>query len=227
MSAKDTRLQALLNEYNTVVKPLITDVEAIYQQFPLGIYNEVRALMDHIARCYLPDCTDDDALQQLEKADRHIYRIILDCHKAIHVYHHDEYKRFERKTRKIDLKQINDGNFYIKLRDLKLEATHLVREAKKTEGKNEASHAEKIDAFEAATVKYKELQEHIDIHHHSVNWMKVKYQTSTWGKRVLKLIAWLISAVATIVLTDALTQNNNGILRQLSAWLHQWLISLF
>lgn len=46
------RIIALYKEYNMVIKPLIAELEARTEQFPLHLFNEIRALHDHIARCY-------------------------------------------------------------------------------------------------------------------------------------------------------------------------------
>ena len=47
----NVRITALYQDYNTVIKPLIAEVEARTEQFPLPLFNEIRALHDHIARC--------------------------------------------------------------------------------------------------------------------------------------------------------------------------------
>lgn len=49
----DKRIIALYNDYNMIIKPLIAEVEARTEQFPLPLFNEIRALHDHIARCYM------------------------------------------------------------------------------------------------------------------------------------------------------------------------------
>ena len=46
------RIIAFYKEYNMVIKPLIAELEARTEQFPLPLFNEIRALHDHIARCY-------------------------------------------------------------------------------------------------------------------------------------------------------------------------------
>ena len=46
------KIQELYRDYNTVIKPLIAEVEARSEQFPLPLFIEIRALHDHIARCY-------------------------------------------------------------------------------------------------------------------------------------------------------------------------------
>lgn len=50
---------ALYDDYNTIIKPLIAEVEARTEQFPLPLFNEIRALHDHIARCYFKDITPE------------------------------------------------------------------------------------------------------------------------------------------------------------------------
>ena len=51
---------ALYDDYNTIIKPLIAEVEARTEQFPLPLFNEIRALHDHIARCYFKDITPEE-----------------------------------------------------------------------------------------------------------------------------------------------------------------------
>lgn len=46
------KLKNLYQTYNTVIKPLIADIEARYEEFPISIFNEIRAFNDHVARCY-------------------------------------------------------------------------------------------------------------------------------------------------------------------------------
>lgn len=53
---ENKRIIALYQDYNTVIKPLIAEVEARTEQFPLPLFNEIRALHDHISRCYSRQC---------------------------------------------------------------------------------------------------------------------------------------------------------------------------
>ena len=63
----ENRVRELYVEYNTVIKPLIAEVEARMEQFPLPIFNEIRALHDHISRCYSDNITDAQIEKELEK----------------------------------------------------------------------------------------------------------------------------------------------------------------
>ena len=42
----DKRIVGLYKDYNSVIKPLIAEVEARTEQFPLPLFNEIRALHD-------------------------------------------------------------------------------------------------------------------------------------------------------------------------------------
>lgn len=44
----ESKVRELYESYNAVIKPLIAEVEARIEQFPLPLFNEIRALHDHI-----------------------------------------------------------------------------------------------------------------------------------------------------------------------------------
>lgn len=96
-------IKNLYKVYNTVIKPLIAEVEARTEQFPLPLFNEIRALHDHISRCYSDDVTEEQIEKNIEKGNRHVIRIILDCYKYLNLSLHDSVMLFERQTRNIDL----------------------------------------------------------------------------------------------------------------------------
>lgn len=96
-------IKNLYKVYNTVIKPLIAEVEARTEQFPLPLFNEIRALHDHISRCYSDDVTEEQIEKNIEKGNRHVIRIILDCYKYLNLSLHDSVMPFERQTRNIDL----------------------------------------------------------------------------------------------------------------------------
>ena len=60
-------IKNLYKVYNTVIKPLIAEVEARTEQFPLPLFNEIRALHDHISRCYSDDVTEEQIEKNIEK----------------------------------------------------------------------------------------------------------------------------------------------------------------
>nr|WP_303111267.1 hypothetical protein [uncultured Prevotella sp.] len=94
----DMRIIALYKEYNMVIKPLIAELEARTEQFPLPLFNEIRALHDHIARCYSERISSNQVDSEIHKAERHVTRIMLDCYKCLNLSLHDEVLLFERQT---------------------------------------------------------------------------------------------------------------------------------
>ena len=56
-------LEKIYQQYKDPVKPLLAEIEAVYEKFPLPIYNEIRALNDHVARAFFVD-TDEKSYEQ-------------------------------------------------------------------------------------------------------------------------------------------------------------------
>ena len=50
----DKRISKILSDYKNTVKPLLSDIQSRRNngQLPNNFLNEIRALNDHIARCY-------------------------------------------------------------------------------------------------------------------------------------------------------------------------------
>lgn len=92
----DMRIIALYKEYNMVIKPLIAELEARTERFPLPLFNEIRALHDHIVRCYSERISSNQVDSEIHKAERHVTRIMLDCYKCLNLSLHDEVLLFER-----------------------------------------------------------------------------------------------------------------------------------
>lgn len=126
----DMRIIALYKEYNMVIKPLIAELEARTEQFPLPLFNEIRALHDHIARCYSERISSNQVDSEIHKAERHVTRIMLDCYKCLNLSLHDEVLLFERQTKNVDLTVLQNGTFYPKYKTLRTKATKMVRKAK-------------------------------------------------------------------------------------------------
>ena len=53
-------LEDVYKAYINPIKPLLAEIEALYEKFPLQLYNEIRALHDHLARAFIAE-TDESA----------------------------------------------------------------------------------------------------------------------------------------------------------------------
>jgi len=152
-------LSELYQEYNSVIKPLIIQIESLYESFPLQIHNELRSFNDHVARCFLTDSAiniDDELI----KAKGHIKRTIFDAFKVLNIYHHDNLIKFEKQTKNVDLLQVQDGEFYVKYNKLRKACVLLVREAKNFENISDSNNA--FLKYDLAFQSYTELTNLID-----------------------------------------------------------------
>lgn len=183
-----TIISPLYVEYNEVIKPLIAELEAREEASPQPIFNEIRAFNDHIARCYRDDIESDKIAEEIEKAQRHIKRITLDCFKYLNVSLYEKIHKFEKQTKNIDLTVINNGLFYPKYRRLMKLTVQTVRQAKKEEtvDTNRA-----LEVYQEGYNLYCALEELIDDNLEVVKWARIKFSF----KRTLSVIGWLLTAI--------------------------------
>lgn len=188
MEAAD-RIQGLYKDYNTVIKPLIAEVEARTEQFPLPLFNEIRALHDHISRCYTDGITDRQISEETEKAHRHVVRIMLDCYKYLNLTLHDTLLLFEHQTRNIDLTVLKDGTFYPAYKSLRIHAIQTVRKAKGLESIDTFSA---LDTYQESYNLYTELEQLIDEVTPDVHWARVRFTV----RKGIQILLWILSAIA-------------------------------
>lgn len=169
--------------------------------FPIPLFNEIRAFNDHVARCYIISFSDDQISDELGRAERHINRIILDCYKYLNVSFHNEIMSFEKRTKHVDLTVLDNGLFYPKFLELRKNAIDLIRKAKRNESiKLNDSFSDYQDAYNV----YYELSELINSRRIEVNWARVKFS----GIKLLKIIAWILSALISGLVSLFLTCDN-------------------
>ena len=206
MTTNDSRIVEIFRTFNETIKPLIAEVEAVKQKFPIELLNEIRALFDHIARCYLPDSTEATINQQLRKAESHITRILLDCYKNLILYEHDLMVRFDKQSKSIDLFSIDNGSFARNYFRLRKEAIHGLRNAKRNENSNSLTDEEKIGYFADAYHKYLEVEILIDDKYGQVKWASIRYRIKTIFHQVKTAAVWLSSlilgAIAGAIVSD-------------------------
>lgn len=192
-------LTSLYKTYNEVIKPLIAEIEVRYEKFPAPIFNEIRAFNDHVARCYIEGINQNDIEIQMSKCKGHIERIVLDCYKYLNVNLYDEViKKFDRKTKRIDLASISNGDFYIQYRKLRQEIIQDLQKAKLLEAK--VNKEQSIDLYQQVHNKYTELQELITKNNSHIIWARVRFG----GSRFLKFLAWLFAAIISGIISSSI-----------------------
>lgn len=190
----DKRIIALYNDYNTIIKPLIAEVEARTEQFPLPLFNEIRALHDHIARCYVEGFSDKQIDSEIHKAERHVIRIMLDCYKCLNLSLHDTVLLFEKQTKHVDLTVLQNGTFYPKYKSLRTQAIQTVRKAKSLESMDTNVA---LDMYQTAYNVYSELELLLDTVTTDVHWARLHFTV----RRVLQVLLWIASAVASGIIS--------------------------
>lgn len=188
------RLGAIYSNYNAILKPLIADIEARYEKFPPALFNEIRALHDHIARCFLQIDDSEFISKELMKAEGHFNRSLLDCYKYLNVYFHDFLKSFEKRSGQECLMAINNGEFLGQYRCHVDKAVAYVRRAKKSEGLDKELA---VRDFQLAYNSYSEAERIIVENYTNILWSRAKMV----GKRGWKAVLWLFSAFLAGVLS--------------------------
>lgn len=202
------KFSQLYNEYLYVIKPLIAEIEALYEQFPIGILNEIRAFNDHVARCFIENTSDDEIERQLNKAKSHNERILLDCYKYLNVWYHDTTNNFEKEFKNIDLTIIDNGEFFNTYNTIKKEAIDLTRYAKMNENKlDEIS----FNNYQNSYNKWSELYSFYHDNIQKLNWAKTRIKKSKVRTKVIAAILWILSLIITIFVGSILTNNNQAI----------------
>jgi hypothetical protein len=189
MSDSHDKIVHLYLTYNTVIKPLIAEVEARMEQFPLPLFNEIRALHDHISRCYQTDIHQEQIDEEIAKAYRHVTRITLDCYKYLNLTMHEIVLKFNHETRNIDLTVLNDGTFYPTYKSKFNQAVSLVRQAKMKESVDTNSA---LDIYQQAYNVYSELEALLESETTDIHWAKVRFRS----RFSFSVILWILSAVA-------------------------------
>ncbi len=193
------RIIALYKEYNMVIKPLIAELEARTEQFPLPLFNEIRALHDHIARCYSERISSNQVDSEIHKAERHVTRIMLDCYKCLNLSLHDEVLLFERQTKNIDLTVLQNGTFYPKYKTLRTKATKMVRKAKSLESLDTQSA---LDTYQNSYNLYCDLENVIEEVVPDLHWARIRFSV----RKSMQVLLWILSAIASGVISIILAK---------------------
>lgn len=192
------KVEVLYESYNTVIRPLISEIEAREEKFPAPLFNEIRAFNDHVARCHLQKVSKEKIEEELQKAESHITRITLDCFKYLDVFLHEKIRSFEKKSRNIDLTVLDNGQFFPAFCKLKKDAVISVRQAKKMES---FDILKSLKLYQTAYNHYCDLENEIDEKTAEINWLKVRFSVYRFFKLILWILAAILSGMISLFLT--------------------------
>lgn len=82
----------LLLEYGQEVRPLLLDIVSRIpdRQLPIHLTNEIRAINNHIARCFIEEKSDEQIIKELGKAEGHLTRLEYDVYKQMNMFLYDK-----------------------------------------------------------------------------------------------------------------------------------------
>lgn len=146
----------IYKQYQNIIAPYIVELEVRDGEYPIEILNEIRSIFTHLSRYKL-----QNNLNEIESANRHVKRAILDCYKYICISIAQTIYEFRKDYRKVDLTLANNGEFLIKLNDLEFVAKKAFEEAKKSEIKQESTEI-KYKLYEKAYNAYNEVEKFIN-----------------------------------------------------------------
>ncbi len=193
-------LEKLYQQYNVPVKPLLAEIEAVYEKFPLALYNEIRAMNDHVARAFTAK-DDAKATQQIEKAFNHINRITRDCYKFLNLFYKKEAEKFDRSICSVEPRTTEDYKRMAEYGRLSDHATNLVELAKQNE--HLVSDEETYQNYENAYNAYRELHQFVVDNRREVLSMN--------RKRKFRAVGSVIFSIITFILGCIVTNNNQAI----------------
>ena len=80
-------IQAISQSYLLNFKPLLQVLKVRMKgKYPQNCLNEIRAINDHIARCYRNGMSEEDITKEIGKAEGHLQRLAYDCYKQLILY---------------------------------------------------------------------------------------------------------------------------------------------
>ncbi len=189
-------LKDLISAYQDPILPLLNDIKhRNNNKIPDNCLNEIRAVVDHVGRCYF---TDDEERINIEmgKAEGHIQRLTFDCFKQLNIFLYDGLKSKMRWFFSPYWLKIDNGKFWKHFyADYQMVIKNIVK-AKETESLNADKAMEYYAKVYAGYIRIEQL---IRTHKRHMCWsMLVKAFLSishfmNW--LVITVIAALLSAL--------------------------------
>lgn len=199
MNREDKLQNDILLYYCENIRPLLLELRLRRgDNHILGINNEIRALNDHIARCYSENLSSQQRMEQLSKAEGHVRRLILDCFKQLNM---DLFSKIESVEKKyfsnLWLYWGENGEFWKQYTSLRLEAQNKVFQAKKEEAFNPDSA---LTNYECAFQCYRKMEDMLMGKKYRLYWSRIfrlGAYISKWSRFIL--ITFLLSLIASVI----------------------------
>lgn len=157
----ESELYSLYSQYTDSLKPLLAFVETKLLEFPGPILNELRAVNDHVSRCF-STLSATECTAEIGKAKGHLTRAMLDCYKLLLVSYEGDIKMFYEQYKDISLAVVNDGRFFPELKEKHKTAQAKSWEAKILESKSFPEKEKAYEAYQEAVLAFEDVMKLIE-----------------------------------------------------------------
>lgn len=151
--------QEILKIYIEQIAPMMVKYENMTNEFPVGVFNELRAVFFHFAKYELLQ-DDVDKQKEIEKASNHTKRAMRDCYKYICVAYETLYNRFgEMFKNRTDILTKGDVSLIKKIERSHVEAVEKLNNARTQEFLPDSSKKDEFtfEAYKKAEIEYENL----------------------------------------------------------------------
>lgn len=190
------RENEIYRKYQDIVAPYVIELEVRDSEFPIEIFNEIRAIFTHLSRYKIQNSEED-----LAAAEGHLKRAVLDCYKYLCISIAISLHQFREEYKDVDLHLADNGEFLPKLDKLEREAQEAFAEAKKTEIAKEDDDRQGL-LYENAYNAYHAAEEHLKASQDGILFASVhtrKANAINTAAIVVTVISIIITIVAIIV----------------------------
>lgn len=196
----------LYAEYTNKLKPLLAFEESVAQNFPGPILNEIRAMNDHVSRCYWADKSEADCLEEVRKANGHLSRSILDAYKYLVIVYERKVQDFYHQYKDVCIAIVDDGHFLPELNRLHSEARDLAFAAKMQEASAFPDKEMSYEAYEKTVIAYTDVDEYIVGHSDGLSnasqYAKDQTKTNYKFAFISAIIGTILGALVTILINN-------------------------
>ena len=199
-------ISLLYEEYTNKLKPLLAFEETMAQSFPGPILNEIRALNDHVSRCYWADKSVEECLKEVSKAKGHLSRSILDAYKYLVIVYERRVQDFFSQYKEVCIAIVDDGKFLPELNRLHAVARDLAFQAKMEEAKAFPNKDLSYEAYENAVLAYTDVDDYISKHSNGLSnaaqYARDQTKTNYKFAFISAIIGTALGAIVTLLLNN-------------------------
>lgn len=187
-------------EYVEEVAPLVEDLEHVQGYDTSPLYNEVRAIMGHLSRCY--GKKPPSVSEEIRKARGHLDRLTLDTYKVYALYFTEIESYYESRYKWADLSSIDNHSFYEAYFNLSYQGKKYLLEARKQESVNKKAA---LLAYENMYAHYHRMMDYLFQHEPALRIQRWKYMAGRFFSVLGVLLSTSLAALLGTVILSYLT----------------------